>query len=135
MYDQNTENSRSKRGYRTDRGEALATAAMIFGIASIPCVIYVFPSVFFASLALTLAILSKGRDSRLGHRAKIGAITGTVSFSLLALIAVIVTVFFVSNPDMWNDFKSLYQEQYNRILEEFEDMSEEDYQQKGKQLW
>ena len=97
--------------------------------------VYVFPSVFFASLALTLAILSKGRDSRLGHRAKIGAITGTVSFSLLALIAVIVTVFFVSNPDMWNDFKSLYQEQYNRILEEFEDMSEEDYQQKGKQLW
>lgn len=88
----------------TQLSNSMATAAMVLGVASVLTFMTVYLPLILGSLAIILALLSKGYNYRMMPSAKVGIISGAVSFGsmfgiLLLGISTIVSLFVTKTPE------------------------------------
>lgn len=105
-------------------GSSLANAAMVLGIISIiSCFTFtVYPAFILGSIAIILALLSKGRRPKLFPKARTGIICAVIG--LVANTVLITSVMFLlfTDPDVRADvnrsFKKNYGMTFDEIMEE-----------------
>lgn len=97
-----------------------ALFARSLGVFSIFCAVF---SVFFGSficggLAIVLAILSKGYNTKMEKNAKIGLITGIIGivFQISALTISVYNIIHV--PEFREQFNSLYEQMYGEPVDD-----------------
>jgi len=95
-------------------GQSMATIAMVLGLASIFCIFTVYLPMVLGSIAIILAILSKGYGKKMLATAKIGIGTAIGGLSMvLALIASVFTLL-MSNSDILIDQGRQLDKQFER---------------------
>ena len=109
-------------------GERLASASMITGILALATFISmtIYPPFIFGSIAVVLALLSKGRAPKLASRAKAGMICATIS--LIANCALCGTSLYMlyTRPEIMNQFNDIFEKQYGMSYDEMIEMILED---------
>lgn len=78
-------------------GQGMATAAMLLGLASLFTLFTVYLPMVLGSIAIILAILSKGYGKKMISSAKIGVITSICGLSLILSITAALVGFFLSS--------------------------------------
>lgn len=104
----------------SDPGSKLATAAMVLGIISIIlCFTFtIYPAFITGSIAVVLALLSKGRHPKFLSNARIGIICAVIGLVSNVLLITGVTVLFFTNDDFRTRVNQNYEAQYGQTLEE-----------------
>lgn len=126
-YNYNNNNS-SYSGYNrgaygmpvSEPGSGLATAAMILGIVSIiSCFTFtVYPAFITGSIAIVLAILSKGRRSKLLSKAKTGITCAVIGLISNTVLIISFTVMFFTVPEVRAQVNQTCVEQYGKTFDE-----------------
>ena len=101
-------------------GSKLANAAMVLGIISIIAsfTFTVYPAFILGSIAIILALLSKGGRTSFFQKARTGIICGTIGLITNAAIIIISLVFVFTNPDAREMFDQIFEQQYGMSFEE-----------------
>lgn len=104
----------------TEPGSKLASAAMVLGIISlISCFTFtIYPAFITGSIAIVLALLSKGRRPKLFGKARTGiicAIAGLITNTVL-ITGCIVMIF--TNDDIRAQVNQTFEEQYGQTFDE-----------------
>lgn len=104
-------------------GGSLAHAAMVLGIISIvSCFVFpTYPPFIFGSIAIILALLSKGRRPKLLAKARTGIFCAAAG---LAVNTVMITSFIYlvfTNPDLKANFNRLFEDVYGVTFDEVMD--------------
>ncbi len=112
-------------------GQALATVSMILGLASIFTVFTVYIPVICGSLAIVLAILSKGYGKKMLGSAKIGIGTGIGGMALVITIVGSLTALLLSSSgdtliQFGQQMDQQFEEQTGQKLEDILGSSYED---------
>lgn len=81
-------------------GQSMATVAMVLGLASVFCVFTVYLPMVFGSIAIILAILSKGYGKKMLATAKIGVGTAVGGLSMVLVLFASVFTLLMSNSDI-----------------------------------
>ena len=109
-------------------GDRLASAAMITGILALATFISmtIYPPFVFGSIAIVLALLSRGRVTKMNGKAKAGIICATIG--LIANCALCGTSFYMlyTNPQIMNQVNEIFETQYGLSYEEMLKMILED---------
>lgn len=101
--------------YNTNQPNSMATAALILGILAIISICCVYGSYLFGGIAITLGLLSRGRDNKLNTNALIGIILSTIGMvisTVIIAIAVISIFSYGSLSDFMQEYESFYEEIY-----------------------
>ena len=104
-----------------------AKTAMVLGIIAILSVFTftVYPAMIFGSLAIILAVLSKGMDKKMHKNAGTGVITGIIA--LVINVIIIAASFYMVftkteyRQQLNNVYESLYGESFDDMLESIKD--------------
>lgn len=108
-------------------GSSLANAAMVLGIISIiSCFTFtIYPAFILGSIAIILALLSKGRRTKLLSKARTGIICGVIG--LVSNVILIAMLF--SSPDFKAQLDKTCMEQYGKTFDEMieEILEDSDY--------
>lgn len=104
----------------TEPGSKLASAAMVLGIISlISCFTFtIYPAFITGSIAIVLALLSKGRRPKLFGKARTGiicAVAGLITNTVL-ITGCIVLIF--TNDDIRAQVNQTFEEQYGQTFDE-----------------
>lgn len=101
-------------------GERLASAAMIMGILTLATFISmtIYPPFVFGSIAIVLALLSRGRIPKMGTKARAGIICATIG--LIANCALCGTSIYMlyTKPEIMEQVNDLFENQYGMSYEE-----------------
>ena len=120
-------------------GQTMATTAMVLGLASIFCIFTVYLPMIFGSIAIILAILSKGYGKKMLTTAKIGAGTAIGGLSMVMVLIVSVFTLLMSNSDILIDQGRQLDEQFERQtgqkLEDYLGKSYEDIMREYAELF
>lgn len=102
-------------------GDKLATAALVLGIlaplSSVTMTVY--PPFIFGSIAILLALLSRGKAPRIPQRAKIGILCAFGGILLNLAIVSFCIYLFATNPAIREQVDLLFQQTYGMTMEEF----------------
>ena len=104
----------------SEPGSKLANASMVLGIISIiSCFSFtIYPAFITGSIAIVLALLSKGRMQKMLNKARTGIICATIGLvSNVLLITSCVTLYY-TNDDVRAQVNQMYKEQYGQTLDE-----------------
>jgi len=95
-------------------GSSLAKAAMICGILSIIfCLTFtVYPAFVLGSVAIILALLSKGRRSSLFTNARTGIICATIGLIFNAILVTSSVAYVFTNPEQMEKFNEQWEQIY-----------------------
>lgn len=106
-----------------DPGSSFATASMILGIISIVTsfTFTVYPAFVMGSIAIVLALLSKGRRPKLLSKATAGVICATCGLVINTVIVVICTVLLFTDPDVKAEVNKTFEKQYGVTFDEMWD--------------
>lgn len=109
-------------------GSSFATASMILGIISIVSsfTFTVYPAFVMGSIAIVLALLSKGRRPKLLSKATAGVICATCGLVINTVIVVICTVLLFTDPDVRAEVNKTFEKQYGMTFDEMWDEIMED---------
>lgn len=110
----NPYNSPNPRPGIQNPGQTMATIAMVLGLASVFCIFTVYLPMVFGSIAIILAILSKGYGKKMLATAKIGVGTAIGGLSMVLLLIASVFTLFMSNTDILIDQGRQLDEQFER---------------------
>ncbi len=101
-------------------GSSLAKAAMIVGIiAIVSCFTFtVYPPFILGSIAITLALLSKGRRPKLFSNAKTGIICAVSGIALNTIIVTSIVYLVFTNPYIREMVNQEYEKQYGITFDE-----------------
>lgn len=101
-------------------GSSLANASMVLGIISIIAsfTFTVYPAFILGSIAIILALLSKGSRTGFFQKARTGIICGTIGLITNTLIVIFSLVFVFTNPDANEMFNQMFEQQYGMTFEE-----------------
>lgn len=104
----------------SEPGSKLATAAMVLGIISIiSCFTFtVYPAFITGSIAVVLALLSKGRRTKFLNNARIGIICAVIGLVSNVMLITGVTVLYFTNDDFRARVNQNYEEQYGQTIDE-----------------
>ena len=99
---------------------AFALFAKSLGIFSVFCAVF---SIFVGSficggLAVILAVLSKGYDSRMNKNAKIGLCTGIIGITMQITVLVVSVYNIIYIPEFREQFNSLYEQMYGEPVDD-----------------
>lgn len=114
-------------------GSNLATAAMVLGIASIVfCFTFtLYPAFITGSIAIILALLSKGRRPKHLSRAVTGLTCAVIGLTLNVLIIVATFTLIFTNPNVRAEvnrtFERTYGQSFDEMLEEIMEENESSY--------
>jgi hypothetical protein len=102
--------------YNTNQPNGMATAALVLGILAIISICCVYGSYLFGGIAITLGLLSRGKNAKLSTNALIGiilSIIGMVISTVIIVIAVISILFSYGSLDgFMQEYESYYEEIY-----------------------
>lgn len=101
--------------YNNNQPNSMATASLVLGILAIISICCVYGSYLFGGIAITLALLSRGRNNKLSTNALIGtilSIIGMVISTVIIAIAVISIFSYGSFSDFMNEYETFYEEIY-----------------------
>ncbi len=101
-------------------GERLASAAMIMGILTLATFISmtIYPPFVFGSIAIVLALLSRGRIPKMNAKARAGIICATIG--MIANCALCGTSIYMlyTKPEIMDQVNDLFESQYGMSYEE-----------------
>ncbi|MCM1388250.1 MAG: hypothetical protein NC231_13060 [Bacillus sp. (in: Bacteria)] len=109
-------------------GSSLANAAMVLGIIAIAsCFTFtVYPPFILGSIAIVLALLSKGRRPKFFSKAKTGIICAASGFIINTALVVCAMVLLSTDSDFRNEVNRTFEEQYGISFDEvIEEIMEE----------
>lgn len=112
----------------SEPGSKLANAAMILGIISIVSFFsfIVYPAFITGSIAIVLALLSKGRQQKMLSKARTGIICAVIGLVSNALLITGSIVLYYTNDDVRAQVNQMYEDQYGQTLDEMiEEMLED----------
>lgn len=100
------------------KGNGMAIAALICGIISLTGLLCLLPSFICGGIAVTLALLSKGKEEKMQSTAKAGLTLGTIGIVLAVgiMASSVYTVF--SNPDLMEQYEIIYEQMYGSDFED-----------------
>lgn len=105
-------------------GDRLASAAMIMGILTLATFISmtIYPPFIFGSIGIVVALLSKGRSTRMAVKAKAGVICATIG--LIANCALCTTSLYMlyTKPEIMNQVNDIFEKQYGMSYNEMLEM-------------
>ena len=96
----------------------LAKAAMVLGILSLLTIFTVYLPLILGSLAVILAILSRGSRKKMHGDAKTGVITGTISLCIVPAIVAASFYLVFTNPSYYEQFNDTYEKMYGRSFDD-----------------
>ncbi|MBD5520359.1 MAG: ECF transporter S component [Lachnospiraceae bacterium] len=109
-------------------GSSFATASMILGIISIVLsfTFTIYPAFVMGSIAIVLALLSKGRRPKLLSKATAGVICATCGLVINTTIVVACMVLLFTDPDVKAQVNETFEKQYGVTFDEmWDEMMEE----------
>ena len=95
-------------------GQSMATVAMVLGLASVFCIFTVYLPMIFASIAIILAVLSRGYGKKMLTTAKIGISTAVGGLAMVIALVVSVFSLLMSNGDVLINQGRMLDEQFER---------------------
>lgn len=109
-------------------GSSFATASMILGIISIVLsfTFTVYPAFVMGSIAIVLALLSKGRRPKLLSKATAGVICATCGLVINTVIVAVCMVLLFTDPDVRAEVNKTFEKQYGMTFDEMWDEIMED---------
>lgn len=109
-------------------GSNFANISMVLGIISIVSsfTFTIYPAFVLGSMAIVLALLSRGRRRRLANKAGTGIICGTIGLITNTIILVSCMVLLFTNNDIRNEVNKTFEEQYGTSFDEMWDEIMED---------
>jgi len=120
-------------------GQTMATIAMVLGLASVFCIFTVYLPLVLGSIAIILAILSKGYGRKMLATAKIGVGTAIGGLSMVLVLIASVFSLLMSNSDVLIDQGRQLDEQFERQtgqkLEDYLGKSYEDIMREYAELF
>ena len=104
--------------------QTLEKVALVFGVVAIgsTMIIPVFCPLFFGSIAIVMAFLSKGYDIRMATHAKIGAALASVAIVLNIALLVGSVMLYLYVPAYKQQINQVYEQMYGEPLEDFGNM-------------
>lgn len=95
-------------------GEGLAMAAMILGVLSavMAVTLTIYPAFVFGSIAIVLALLSKGRAPKLVSKAKISIICATAGILFTGSVCVTTVQSVREHPELLEEALDNFEKQY-----------------------
>lgn len=122
-YDNNAYPYYSRDVYRlpvAEPGSSLAKAAMVLGIIAIAsCFTFtVYPPFILGSIAIVLALLSKGRRPKLFSNAKTGIICAVSGIVINTMIIVFIIFLLFTSPHLRDIFEEQYGITFDEMMEE-----------------
>ena len=104
-------------------GSSFATASMILGIISIVLsfTFTVYPAFVMGSIAIVLALLSKGRRPKLLSKATAGVICATCGLVINTVIVAVCMVLLFTDPDVRAEVNKTFEKQYGMTFDEMWD--------------
>ena len=122
-YDNNNYPYYNRSSYQlpaAEPGSSLAKAAMVLGIIAIAsCFTFtIYPAYILGSIAIVLALLSKGRRPKLFSNAKTGIICAVGGIAFNTLIVTLISYLLFANPAVREKANQLFEEQYGITFDE-----------------
>ena len=104
-------------------GHSLFTAAFILGIVALVfCFTFtVYPAYIFGSIAIVLALLSKGRNAKMHSKASVGVICAIAALVLNTCIVTYSVTTIFTNPEVYEEFNETCEEMYGMSFDEMID--------------
>ncbi len=99
--------------HKDKRSDGLATAALVLGIAGLLCSITIILPLICGSLAIILAILSKGGELTTAGKGKAGMILGIISACIGAFI-LLLAIATTSSTSFIDEFEREYKRQMDQ---------------------
>ncbi len=124
-----------QRQYIRNPGKPLATASMILGIVSIVTMFTVYIPFICGSLAIVLAILSKGYGKKMLTTARVGIGTGIGGIVLIASVvgSLVAMILSLSGDDLVNFGRQMDRQFEQQTGQELEDVFGQSYEDIMKQ--
>lgn len=109
-------------------GSSFASASMVLGIISIisSFTFTVYPAFVLGSIAIVLALLSKGRRPKLLGKAAAGVICATFGLVINTVIVTACMVLLFTDPDVKEQVNKTFEKQYGMTFDEMWDEIMED---------
>lgn len=109
-------------------GERLASAAMVMGILTLATFISmtVYPPFVFGSIAIVLALLSRGRVTRMNGKARAGIICAAIGLIANCALCGTSAYMLYTKPEIMNQVNEIFETQYGMSYEEMLKMILED---------
>ena len=97
----------------------LAQASTVFGVISIVLLFTftIYPAIVFGSMAIILALLSRGASFQLHSKAKNGIITASIAIGGNIVLVAVCCILIFATPDF---FESIYGMSYQEMMEGME---------------
>lgn len=104
----------------SEPGSSFASASMVLGIISIitSFTFTVYPAFVLGSIAITLALLSKGRRPKLLSKAHVGVVCGIAGLVINTAIVTCSMVLLFTNPDVKAEVNKTFEKQYGMSFDE-----------------
>lgn len=101
-------------------GGSFATASMVLGIISIISSITftVYPAFVLGSIAIVLALLSKGRRPKLPSKAQAGIICAIAGIVMNTVIVTACSVLLFTSPEVRAEVNKTFEQQYGMSFDE-----------------
>lgn len=112
-------NQANNNFYSNNQPNGMATAALVLGILAIVSFCCIYGSYIFGGIAITLGLLSRGKEKKLSNNALIGVILSIVGMVISTIIIVAYVILFMST-----DAIDTYMQEYETI---YEDIYGEDF--------
>lgn len=115
---------------QTEPGNGLFTAAFVLGIVALVfCFTFtVYPAYIFGSIAIVLALLSKGKNAKMHSKASVGIICAIAALVLNTCIVTYSMTTIFTNPEVYEEFNDTCEEIYGMS---FDEMIEEIMEESG----
>lgn len=115
---------------QTKPGNGLFTAAFVLGIVALVfCFTFtVYPAYIFGSIAIVLALLSKGKNAKMHSKASVGIICAIAALVLNTCIVTYSMTTIFTNPEVYEEFNDTCEEIYGMS---FDEMIEEIMEESG----
>ncbi|HPF29770.1 MAG TPA: hypothetical protein PLZ77_06665 [Lachnospiraceae bacterium] len=93
--------------------------ALLFGVISLITITTVIFPIFFGSLAVIFAVLSKTEDCKMSSPAKIGSIASLASI-VIAILMMVTVLYLINNDTEYHDqFNNYFQQIYGITFDEY----------------
>lgn len=101
--------------YTNNQPNGMATASLILGILAVVSICCVYGSYLFGGIAITLGLLSRGKNNKLSSNALIGTILSIVGMVVSTIIIVVSCITLLSSFGSFDEFMDAYESYYENI--------------------
>lgn len=110
----NSQNPNPRRYPANISGDRLALAAMVLGILALASFISmtIYPPFIFGSIAIVLALLSKGRAPRMTAKARAGVICAAIGLAANCALCSTTLYMLYTKPDIMQQVNDVFESQY-----------------------